>query len=405
MQRQGLKQPLLIGGATTSPTHTALRIEPEYSNGVFWVKDASRAVGVVRSLLNADRRKEYTASVAHEYAAIRERRSGKGKRKPPVSIEDARANAFKPAWTAEDIDLPAKPGLHVFEDIDLQELLPVIDWTPFFRTWELRGRYPDILDDAEQGETARNLFKDAQDMLQKIIREQWLRVRATVGIFPAAADGDDVVIYDGDTRNEEITKLNFLRQQKAKADGRHNRCLSDYIAPLSLGLPDHIGLFAVTAGLGIEEKLAEFEASHDDYSSIMLKALADRLAEALAEHTHLLVRTDLWAYDKNEALENEALIAEGYRGIRPAPGYPACPDHAEKEKIFQLLDAEENSQMTLTSGFAMLPAASVSGYYFAHPQSAYFVVGDIQEDQLLDYAKRKRISPGEARRLLASNLA
>jgi 5-methyltetrahydrofolate--homocysteine methyltransferase len=405
LQRQGLHQPLLIGGATTSPTHTALKIEPEYSNGVFWVKDASRAVGVVRKLVHADQRIEYTTTVAQEYAAIRERRSGKGTRKPPVKLEDARTNAFKPAWTAADIDLPAKPGLHVFDHVNLQDLVPLIDWTPFFRTWELRGRYPDILDDAQQGETARNLFSDAQAMLQKIVTGKWLRARATVGIFPAYAEGDDVVVYSDDARNEEIAKLNFLRQQKAKADGRHNRCLSDYIAPASSGLTDHIGLFAVTAGLGIEDKLAEFEGFHDDYSSIMLKALADRLAEALAEHIHRLVRTDLWAYDKDEVLENEELIAEGYRGIRPAPGYPACPDHSEKEKIFQLLSAEENSQMSLTSGFAMLPTASVSGYYFAHPDSGYFVVGDIQEDQLLDYTKRKGISPNEARRLLASNLA
>ncbi len=405
MQRQGMQQPLLIGGATTSPTHTALRIEPEYSNGVFWVKDASKAVGVVRKLLNADERKAFSASTAKDYADIRERRAAASSRKPPLSLEAARDNAFRPDWTKVDISPPAHPGLHVFDNIPLDGLAELIDWTPFFRTWELRGRYPDILDDAQQGETARSLFKDAQDMLQKIITEKWLRARATVGIFAAASDGDDVIVYGNEARTEELTRLNFLRQQKAKADGRFNRCLADYIAPLSSGLTDHMGLFAVTAGLDIEHKLKEFERKHDDYSDIMLKALADRLAEALAEHTHRLVRKTLWAYDSAESLDNEALISESYRGIRPAPGYPACPDHSEKEKLFELLDAETNSRMTLTSGYAMLPTASVSGYYFAHPESSYFVVGDIQDDQLQDYARRKGISAKQARRLLASNLA
>ena len=282
-------------------------------------------------------------------------------------------------------------------------MVPLIDWTPFFQTWELQGRYPDILEDPDKGEAARNLFADAKAMLKRIVEEQWLGARATVGIFPAAAQGDDVVIYTDGKHTDEQQRLNFLRQQKPKAKGRYNRCLSDFIAPTDSGLKDHIGLFAVTAGLGIETKLAEYEKVHDDYSAIMLKALADRLAEALAEHTHCLVRRTLWGYDPGETLDNEALIKEEYRGIRPAPGYPACPDHSEKEKIFELLDAETNSRMNLTSGFAMLPASSVSGYYFAHPQSCYFVLGNILEDQLLDYAKRKNISPAKARRLLAAN--
>ncbi len=404
MQRRGMQQPLMIGGATTSPLHTALRIDPEYSNGVFWVKDASRAVGVARKLSQAEARQELAASVAQDYANMRERRARGSSRTPPVSLADARNNAFSPPWSAENISRPAKPGLHVFDDIALAELVPLIDWTPFFQTWEMQGRYPDILEDADKGEVARSLFADAQGMLEQIVEENWLGAHATVGIFPAAANGDDVVLYRDESHTDELRHLNFLRQQKAKATGRYNRCLSDYIAPVSSGLKDHIGLFAVTAGLGIEEKLAQFEKQHDDYNAIMLKSLADRLAEALAEHTHRRVRRTLWAYDPHESLANKALIAEDYRGIRPAPGYPACPDHSEKEKIFELLDAEHNSQMELTSGYAMLPAASVSGYYFAHPQSSYFVLGNILEDQLLDYAKRKNISPEQARRLLAANI-
>jgi len=404
MQRRDMQQPLMIGGATTSPLHTALRIDPEYSNGVFWVKDASRAVGVARKLSQAEARKELAASVAQDYANMRERRARGSSRTPPVSLADARSNAFSPPWSAENISRPAKPGLHVFDDIVLAELIPLIDWTPFFQTWEMQGRYPDILEDADKGEVARSLFADAQGMLEQIVEENWLGARATVGIFPAAANGDDVVLYRDESRTDELRHLNFLRQQKAKATGRYNRCLSDYIAPVSSGLKDHIGLFAVTAGLGIKEKLAQFEKQHDDYNAIMLKSLADRLAEALAEHTHRRVRRTLWAYDPHESLANKALIAEDYRGIRPAPGYPACPDHSEKEKIFELLDAEHNSQMELTSGYAMLPAAAVSGYYFAHPQSSYFVLGNILEDQLLDYAKRKNISPEQARRLLVANI-
>jgi 5-methyltetrahydrofolate--homocysteine methyltransferase len=268
----------------------------------------------------------------------------------------------------------------------------------------MQGRYPEILEDDDKGEAARSLFADAQSMLKRIVEENWLDARATVGIFPASADGDDVVLYEDDKRQTEQQRLNFLRQQKPKAKGRHNRCLSDYIAPVSSGLKDHIGLFAVTAGLRIDEKVAEYEATHDDYAAIMLKALADRLAEALAEHTHQRVRQTLWAYDPQESLDNQALINEDYRGIRPAPGYPACPDHSEKEKIFALLDAETNSKMKLTSSYAMLPASSVSGYYFAHPQSSYFVLGNVLEDQLLDYAARKNISPEQAKRLLAANI-
>jgi 5-methyltetrahydrofolate--homocysteine methyltransferase len=404
MQRRDMQLPLMIGGATTSPLHTALRIDPEYSNGVFWVKDASRAVGVARKLSNDDERKKLASEVALDYEKMRVRREKGSSRKPPVSLPEARDNAFSPQWSADGIAQPSTPGLHVLDNIDLADLLPLIDWTPFFQTWELQGRYPDILEDANKGEAARSLFADAQAMLKQIIDEKWLGARATVGIFPAASDGDDVVLYSDESREDEKLRLNFLRQQKPKAKGRFNRCLSDFIAPQSSQLQDHIGLFAVTAGLGIEGKLKEYEQNHDDYSAIMLKALADRLAEALAEHTHRYVRQTLWAYDPQESLTNVALIAEDYRGIRPAPGYPACPDHSEKEKIFELLDAENNSQMELTSGYAMLPAASVSGYYFAHPESTYFVLGNILEDQLEDYAVRKNISIDQAKRLLVANI-
>jgi len=405
MQRRGMRQPLMIGGATTSPLHTALRIDPEYSNGVFWVKDASRAVGVARKLSNDSERRLLSHSVAQDYANMRERRAKGSTRTPPVSLAEARSNAYAPAWQEVDISLPANPGLHVLDNVELTELIPLIDWTPFFQTWELQGRYPAILEDSVKGETARSLFADAEVMLQQIVTEKWLRARATIGIFPAASEQDDVVIYSDESRTNQRLHLHFLRQQKAKASGRYNRCLADFIAPATTGLTDHIGLFAVTAGLGIEEKLAEFDKTHDDYSSILLKALADRLAEALAEYTHRLVRRSLWAYDPQESLDNKALITEQYQGIRPAPGYPACPDHSEKETIFTLLDAERNSAMQLTSGYAMLPAASVCGYYFAHPHSTYFVVGNILEDQLLDYAHRKNISPEQARRLLSANIS
>ena len=404
MKRQGLEQPLMIGGATTSPMHTALKIEPEYDRGVFWVKDASRAVGVARKLIQPDSRAAYHAETAAEYATLRERRAGASKRKPPVGIEQARANRLAVDWAGQSPQRPAQPGLHVLDDYPLETLVDYIDWTPFFRTWELAGRYPDILEDEVVGETARNLYHDAREMLDRIVSEKWLQAKAVFGLYPAAARGDDVVMYSDESREEELETLHFLRQQRAKAEGRAHRCLADYVTPEDAGLEDWIGLFAVTAGLGIEKKLAEFEAAHDDYHSILLKALADRLAEAFAEHLHERVRKEFWGYATDESLDNEALIGEAYRGIRPAPGYPACPDHGEKEKIFRLLDAPGNAGMTLTESFAMLPTAAVSGYYFAHPQAEYFVLGPVLGDQLEDYASRKRCSVDEIRRLIPMNL-
>jgi 5-methyltetrahydrofolate--homocysteine methyltransferase len=389
MKRQGLKQPLMIGGATTSPVHTALRIEPEYDNGVFWVKDASRAVGVARALITPESRQALLEKTSAEYQVLRERRAGGSKRKPPVSLDDARKNSLKIDWRREDLKRPDQTGLHVLEDYPLERLVEFIDWTPFFQTWELSGRFPAIFDDPVVGDVASKLYADARAMLSRIVGEKWLRARAVFGLFPAASQGDDVLLYSDEARSSELARLLFLRQQRAKAQGRANRCLADYVAPLGTGLEDHMGLFAVTAGLGIENKIEQFEAAHDDYNAILLKALADRLAEAFAEHLHQRVRQDFWGYAGDEAWDNQELIQEKYRGIRPAPGYPSCPDHSEKEIIFRLLDAPGQAQMELTSGFAMLPAASVCGYYFGHPQAEYFVLGPVLQDQVEDYARRK----------------
>jgi 5-methyltetrahydrofolate--homocysteine methyltransferase len=404
MKRQGLEQPLMIGGATTSPVHTALRIEPEYDQGVFWVKDASRAVGVARQLITESSRRELQEKIASDYAAMRERRARGSRRKPPVPLASARDNRLPVEWKQQDIACPVKTGVHVLDDYPISRLVDYIDWTPFFQTWELAGRYPEILEDPVVGEAASSLYSDAREMLARIIAENWLKASAVYGIFPAACQGDDVLLFEDDSRGTVQETLHFLRQQRDKAEGRSNRCLADYIAPAATGLEDHLGLFALTAGLGIEMKLAEFEAAHDDYSAILLKALADRLAEAFAEHLHHRVRKEFWAYSSNESLDNKQLIKESYRGIRPAPGYPACPDHSEKEKIFQMLGALESAAMELTSGYAMLPAASVCGYYFAHPQAEYFVLGPVLPDQLEDYARRKDCSLEEVRRLLPANL-
>jgi 5-methyltetrahydrofolate--homocysteine methyltransferase len=404
MERRGLDLPLMIGGATTSPVHTALRIEPNYSKGVFWVKDASRAVGIARRLTNPEQRAALTLEYRENYAELRERRAQGSRRAPPVALEAARSNKVAIEWDGYEPPAPCQPGITVFDDYPLAELIDYIDWTPFFQTWEMSGRYPDILDDPDKGEAARSLFEDARRMLDRIVAEKWLRARATVGLFPAASQGDDVVVYAGPGREQELERLCFLRQQKPKASGQPNFCLADFVAPEDSGWQDHVGLFAVTAGLGIEERVTAFETDNDDYSSILLKALADRLAEALAERMHQRVRKEIWAYAPDEALDPAELIAEQYQGIRPAPGYPACPDHSEKKKLFALLDAGAGSEMQLTSGYAMLPAASVSGYYFSHPQSQYFVLGTILGDQLADYARRKGISEDEARRNLVANI-
>jgi 5-methyltetrahydrofolate--homocysteine methyltransferase len=400
MQRQGLDMPLLIGGATTSRAHTALRIDPHYAAPTVWVKDASRAVNVVQALISPERRAAFVAANDADYADIRTRHRNRGEGKRLVSLEQARARRFDGGWSAYQPPPPREPGLHVFDDWPLAELLPLIDWTPFFSTWELAGRYPAILDDAVVGSHARELFDDAQAMLRQIVAERWLGAKAVFGLWPARAVGDDVLVEAGGTP----TALHFLRQQADKPAERPNLCLADFIAPEESGRDDWIGAFAVTAGIGIEPHLARFEAEHDDYRAILLKALADRLAEALAERLHQRVRTGFWGYAPDESLNNEALIAEAYRGIRPAPGYPACPEHSEKATLFRLLDAPGNAGIELTESYAMTPTAAVSGYYFSHPDSRYFVVGRVTKTQVEDYARRKGVDLRKAERWLAPNL-
>ena len=412
MQRQDFAIPLLIGGATTSRAHTALKIEPHYASPTVWVKDASRAVGVAQSLISRDLAAEFVARIKADYAEVRERYRQRGSGKPLLSLEQARAQAPALEWPHEPPPAPRVPGLTALDDYDLAELRRYIDWTPFFQAWELAGRFPEILDDAVVGAQARSLFDDAQAMLDRIVGEHWLTARGVIGFWPAASVGDDVEIEIG--RNPEpgiqapqspnghrMATLHFLRQQADKPAERGNLCLADFIAPAGRGVADWIGGFAVTAGVGIEPHLARFEAAHDDYSAILLKALADRLAEAFAERLHQRVRTEFWGYAVEEALDNDALIAERYRGIRPAPGYPACPDHTEKATLFRLLDAEARTGIRLTDSYAMYPTAAVSGWYFAHPQSQYFVVGRLARDQVADYARRKGWSQTEAERWLA----
>jgi len=400
MQRQDFHVPLLIGGATTSRAHTALKIEPHYKSPTVWVKDASRAVGVAQSLISKELVDEFLAKVRAEYADIRERHKDRGPTKRLVSLAHARGQAFNGDWENYAPLAPNAPGITVFDDYDLSELVAHIDWTPFFNTWELSGHYPQIFDDAVVGKQARELFNDAREMLRRIVDEKWLTAKAVIGLWPAARVGDDVdIAAEGKTAT-----LRFLRQQVDKPPGRPDFCLADFIAPKDSGVRDWIGGFAVTAGLGIETKLAEFERDHDDYSSILLKALADRLAEAFAETLHERVRKEFWGYAKDESLSNEELIAEKYRGIRPAPGYPACPDHTEKGTLFALLDVTKNIGIELTESYAMYPTAAVSGWYFSHPDSQYFVVGRINKEQVEDYAKRKGWTLTEAERWLAPNL-
>ncbi len=397
MQRQEFAVPLLIGGATTSRAHTALKIEPHYKAPTVWVKDASRAVGVAQSLISKELVDGFMEKIRAEYADIRERHKDRGAAKRLVPLEHARAQAFDGKWSAYTPPTPKKPGITVFDDYPLTELIERIDWTPFFNTWELSGHYPKIFDDAIVGKQARELFDDAQAMLRKIVAEKWLTARGVIGFFPAARVGDDI-------RLDDSTLLHCLRQQADKPPGRPDFCLADFIAPKDRGIEDWIGAFAVTSGIGIEPKLAEFERGHDDYSSILLKALADRLAEAFAERLHERVRKEFWGYAADEELGNDELIGEKYRGIRPAPGYPACPDHTEKATLFRLLDASKNTGIELTESFAMYPTAAVSGWYFSHPDSQYFVVGRVSKEQVEDYAKRKGWTLAEAERWLAPNL-
>ena len=407
MKRQGFEVPLLIGGATTSRAHTALKIAPHYASPTVWVKDASRAVGVVQSLISVDKRQAFVAANESDYAAIRERHKDRGDAKRLIGLGKARANRFDGGWNDYAPPAPNHPGLTVFDDYPLAELIDCIDWTPFFQSWELSGRYPQILDDEVVGPQARDLFADAQAMLGRIVEEKWLTAKAVVGLWPANSDGDDVLVFSPAPRSPLTAphRLNFLRQQADKPAGeRANLCLADFVAPADSGVEDWIGGFAVTTGHGIEDHVARFEADHDDYSAILLKALADRLAEALAERIHQRVRKEIWGYAADENLDNEALIRERYRGIRPAPGYPACPDHSAKRTLFDLLEAEKHTGIELTENFAMYPTAAVSGFYFSHPRSQYFVVGRIGRDQVEDYADRRGVALQQAERWLAPNL-
>ncbi|KRG70642.1 methionine synthase [Pseudoxanthomonas dokdonensis] len=400
MQRQGFETPLLIGGATTSRAHTALKIDPHYSAPTVWVKDASRAVGVAQSLISRDMRAGFVAANDADYAEIRERHKNRGDAKRLVSLEKARAQRFDGDWDNYAPPQPRTPGVTVFDDYPLAELVDYIDWTPFFQAWELAGKYPAILSDPIVGTHASDLYRDARAMLERIVSEKWLTAKAVFGLWPAQSVGDDVELQ---TATGPVC-LHFLRQQVDKPVERPDFCLADFIAPQAAGKQDWLGAFAVTAGIGIDAHVQRFEAAHDDYNAILLKALADRLAEALAERLHQRVRKEFWGFAADEQLDNEALIAERYRGIRPAPGYPACPEHSEKQTLFALLDAGQNAGMTLTESFAMLPTAAVSGYYFSHPQSQYFVVGRVSKQQAADYAKRKGVELAQVERWLASNL-
>ncbi|CUS04494.2 homocysteine-N5-methyltetrahydrofolate transmethylase, B12-dependent [Candidatus Promineifilum breve] len=435
MEREGFDIPLLIGGATTSKVHTAVKIAPGYTRGpVVHVVDASRAVGVASQLLG-ERRDAFAAEVAAEYTALRESRDGRAGQKQLATLAEARANRLRLDWAAYTPPTPNRPGITIFDDVDLNALRGTIDWTPFFGAWELHGKFPHILDDPVVGESARHLYADAQEMLDCIVREKWLTAKAVVGLFPAVAAGDDILVFDpageqggrgagekeasggwrvagGDagatdslsTDHYPLSTIHCLRQQMQRPPGRPNLSLADYIAPVESGLTDTVGMFAVTAGVGLDAVVSRYEAAHDDYNAIMAKALADRLAEALAEWTHARVRQELWGYAPDETLDNDALIAEAYQGIRPAPGYPSCPDHTEKGELFRVLDATEAIGLHLTESYAMTPTAAVSGYYFAHPEARYFGLGRIDRDQVADYAERKGMSIETVERWLASQL-
>jgi 5-methyltetrahydrofolate--homocysteine methyltransferase len=404
MERLGLNKPLLIGGATTSKTHTAVKIAPQYSGPVVHVLDASRSVGVASTLLSQDEnaRSNFILDTREGYEKIRKQREGRKAHKKYLPIEKARKNAFSPKWDSDVIQKPVRQGIHLFEQYDLEELTHYIDWTPFFSSWQLSGKFPAILEDEVVGHEAKKLYEDAGVMLKQIVEERWLEARAVIGLFPANRIADDsVAVYHPEAPDELLAELHFLRQQREKAPGQPNYCLADFIAPTDSGLQDYIGAFAVTAGIGIEKKVRQFEEDHDDYRAILLKALADRLAEALAERMHQRVRTEFWGYASDEALDNQSLITEKYRGIRPAPGYPACPEHTEKGTLWEMLEVEKKTGIRLTESFAMYPAASVSGWYFAHPQSKYFGLGQIGKDQVEDYARRKGMLLSEAERWLA----
>jgi 5-methyltetrahydrofolate--homocysteine methyltransferase len=402
MEREGFTIPLLIGGATTSRVHTAVKIEPHYSGVTVYVPDASRSVAVASNLLSTELKEQYVAGVRADYDKTRAQHANK--RGPAlVELAAARRNAFTADWALNPPRQPRASGVHRFDNYDLSVIAESIDWAPFFQTWDLAGPYPQILQDEKVGAAARDVFEDGKKMLARIVREKWLSASGVAGLWAANSVGDDIEIYSDETRKHRLATVHCLRQQTERPSGRPNFCLADFVAPKDAGIADWLGGFAVTAGTGIETRVKAFEDANDDYHAIMLKALADRLAEAFAEHLHCRVRRELWGYAADEQLDNAAMIAEQYRGVRPAPGYPACPDHTEKATLFSLLDAPR-AGITLTENFAMWPAAAVAGYYFAHPQAQYFAVGRVGRDQLEDYAQRKDMSVADAERWLAANL-
>jgi 5-methyltetrahydrofolate--homocysteine methyltransferase len=401
MERRGLEIPLLIGGATTSRQHTAVKIAPEYGKPVVHVLDASRAVDVVARLISPSARERFVADVRAEQETLRAQYSARQER-PLLSYEVAKANRLKIDWSSADLPVPSFLGRRDIR-VSIDELVPFIDWTFFFTAWELKGRVPAIFDHPQYGQAARELYDNARELLDRIARDRLLEARGVYGFWPASSRGEDIVLFEDDSRRTEIARFPMLRQQEPIADGRPNRSLADFIAPEPSGRRDYLGAFALTAGLGAEALAGQFEADHDDYHAIMVKALADRLAEAFAEYLHAQARRD-WGYGRSESLSNDDLIAEKYRGIRPAFGYPACPDHTEKGRLFDLLDARR-AGIELTDHFAMTPAASVSGLYFANPSARYFMVGRIGADQIADYARRKGVTVEEVERWLSPNLA
>jgi len=398
MERRGIKLPLLIGGATTSRVHTAVKVAPNYSGPVVHVLDASRSVPVAGQLIGENTRGKFEADIKAEYAELATQHAARQADKNILTYQQALDNKLTLVWDDYTPPAPANLGVKVYDDFDLEILRKYIDWTPFFQTWELRGRYPKIFEDEYVGEEAKKLFKDAQEMLDDIIANKKLQAKAIVGIFEANEVNGDVYL------SKENVTFNFLRQQRKMGSGIPNISLADYVAPQSTGKQDYLGAFAVTAGIGIEKMVEQYEADHDDYNSIMVKALADRLAEAFAECLHHEVRTSLWGYTADEQLTNDELIREKYQGIRPAAGYPASPDHTEKAKLWKLLSVEEHTGISLTDSFAMYPAASVSGLYFSHPDSKYFAVGKISEDQVKDYAERKQADLAATKKWLGPNL-
>jgi 5-methyltetrahydrofolate--homocysteine methyltransferase len=401
MEREGFEVPLLIGGATTSRVHTAVKIAPNYSGTTVYVKDASRAVGVATSLVSDNLRESFAKGVRDEYEQVRVQHRSRSRKEKWVPLAEARCNKLRLDWSGYLPPCPGRLGVEILRRYPLEELVSSIDWTPFFHAWEIHVSFPKVLDDPQAGEEARRLYDDAQRMLARIVEERWLTANGVFGLFPANSVGDDdIEVYADESRRGVLTTLHHLRQQGEKPRGNPNLCLADFLAPKESEVPDYLGAFAVTAGMRIEERIARFDAEHDSYSSILLKALADRLAEAFAERLHERVRKEFWGYAPEEHLASEALIREEYRGIRPAPGYPACPDHTEKTLLWRLLEVDHSAEIHLTESLAMHPAASVSGWYFSHPEARYFGVGRVYRDQVQDYARRKGMDLRTAERWL-----